>query len=126
MQVLVVDDSMVARSMVKNGLGPAGYEVIQAANGQEALDILQDESARIGLVLLDWNMPVLNGLDTLKAIKQKKACGHIKVMMVSTESEDDYIDRALAAGADGYLAKPFTGEELAAKVAAIVGGPGSR
>lgn len=124
MQVLVVDDSMVARSIIVNVLGPTGYEVVQAANGQEALDYLKQQPQQVQLVLLDWNMPVMNGIDTLKAIKSQGNCDHIKILMVSTESEDDFIDRALSAGADGYLAKPFTAEELAAKIDAIVNHPG--
>ncbi|RJQ82441.1 MAG: response regulator [Desulfobacteraceae bacterium] len=123
MQVLVVDDSMVARNILKNVLGPLGYEVLQAANGQEALEILKNQPEQIELVLLDWNMPVLNGFETLKAIKKQKKCKHIRILMVSTESEDDFIDRALSAGADGYLAKPFTAEALAAKVASVVAPP---
>jgi two-component system, chemotaxis family, chemotaxis protein CheY len=122
MQVLVVDDSMVARNIIKNVLQPIGYEVLQAANGQEALDILKSKSDGIALVLLDWNMPVLSGIDTLKAVRQNKQFDHIRVLMVSTESEDDYIDRAIQSGANGYLAKPFTPEELAAKISSTIEG----
>lgn len=122
MQVLVVDDSMVARNIIKNGLQPMGYQVIQAPNGQEALDLLKHDAERIELVLLDWNMPVLNGYETLVAIRNMKSCNHIKILMVSTESEDDFIDRALEAGANGYLPKPFTVEELTAKVTATIKG----
>ena len=126
MQVLVVDDSMVARNIIKNVLHPMGYEVLQAANGQEALDILKTQSEGIHLVLLDWNMPVLNGIDTLKAIRQQKQCDHIQILMVSTESEDDYINRAIKAGANGYLPKPFTPEELANKISSTVKRPGAK
>jgi two-component system, chemotaxis family, chemotaxis protein CheY len=122
MQVLVVDDSMVARNIIKNVLQPIGYEVLQAANGQEALEILKSKSDGIALVLLDWNMPVLSGIDTLKAIRQNKQYDHVRVLMVSTESEDDYIDRAIQSGANGYLAKPFTPEELAAKISSTIEG----
>jgi two-component system, chemotaxis family, chemotaxis protein CheY len=122
MQVLVVDDSIVARNILKNVLQPMGYEVLQAANGQEALEILKSKSEGIQLVLLDWNMPVLNGIDTLKTIRQQKQCDHIRILMVSTESEDDYVDQAIKTGANGYLAKPFTPEELAAKISSIVKG----
>ncbi len=122
MQALVVDDSMVARNILKNVLVPMGYEVIQAANGQEALDLLKDRSDQIVLILLDWNMPVLNGYETLKMIRQKKEYDRIKILMVSTESEDEYIDQAIEVGASGYLAKPFSSEELTAKITAIVSG----
>jgi len=122
MRALVVDDSMVARNIIKNVLSPMGYEVIQAANGQEALDILKDQSDGVELILIDWNMPVLNGFDTLKAIRQEKSYDRIKIMMVSTESEEDYVDKAMTIGANGYVAKPFTAEELTAKVTAVVNG----
>ena len=122
MRALVVDDSMVARNIIKNVLSPMGYEVIQAANGQEALDLLKDQSDGVELILIDWNMPVLNGFDTLKAIRQEKSYDRIKIMMVSTESEEDYVDKAMTIGANGYVAKPFTAEELTAKVTAVVNG----
>lgn len=122
MRALVVDDSMVARNIIKNVLSPMGYEVIQAANGQEALDKLKTQWKKIKLILLDWNMPVLNGIEALKAIRQQREYDQIKVLMVSTESEEEYIDQAMKVGANGYIAKPFTPEVLAAKVASIANG----
>lgn len=123
MQALVVDDSMVARNILKNTLSPMGYEVLQAANGQEALDILKGGPHQIELIMLDWNMPILNGFETLKAIRQQQEYDHIRILMVSTESEDEYIDQAMQIGANGYLPKPFTAEELAAKVTSVVKRP---
>jgi two-component system chemotaxis response regulator CheY len=123
MQALVVDDSMVARNINKNVLVSMGYDVIQASNGQEALDLLKGISDHVDLILLDWNMPVLNGYETLKMIRQQKAYDPIRIVMVSTESEEEYIDRAIKRGANGYIGKPFTAEELIAKVTAVVNGP---
>lgn len=120
MLFLVVDDSIVARNVISKVLEPMGHEVIQAGNGKEALKILDKLAKEMSFVLLDWNMPVMNGYETLKAIREDKYCDHISVLMVSTESEDDFIDRAMAAGANGYLTKPFTADELSAKINAMV------
>ena len=113
MQALVVDDSMVARNILKNVLSPMGYDVVQAANGQEALEILKKQSDQIEVVLLDWNMPVLNGIETLRAIRKQKNCDHLKILMVSTESEEEYVSQAMELGASGYLAKPIDSAALA-------------
>ncbi|MBT8339237.1 MAG: response regulator [Desulfatitalea sp.] len=111
---------MVARTMVNNVLEPMGHEVIQAGNGQEALKILDKLAREVGVVLLDWNMPIMNGFEALQAIRSNRYCDHISILMVSTESEAEYIDRAMKAGANGYLAKPFTKDELIDKINSIV------
>lgn len=116
MKVIIADDSMVTRKIIEAAIKPLGYDVLHAANGQEVVKLLDEQANEVELVLLDWNMPVLNGLETVKRIKGNDLCGHICVMMVSTESEDDKIEQAIAAGAAGYLAKPFTREELAERV----------
>lgn len=95
-----------------------GYNALESGNGQLALDLLEKQAQEVELILLDWNMPVLNGFETLKCLKEKEAYKHICVIMISTESEDDMIDQALAAGADGYLAKPFTEEDFLEKIRA--------
>lgn len=116
MKALVVDDSMVVRTIIKGGITPMGWEVLQAANGQEALDLLAQHGPSVQLVLLDWNMPVKDGYETVKQIKADGQYGHICIIMISTESEDEKIDQALAAGANGYLSKPFSEEELVGKI----------
>ena len=116
MKALVVDDSLVVRTIIQNVLEPMGYEVLQAGNGKEALDLLDEHAASVELVLLDWNMPVKDGYETIKSIKANGAYNEICILMISTESEDEKIEQALAAGANGYLAKPFEEEELPRKV----------
>lgn len=112
MKVLIADDSMVTRKIIENSIKPLGFDVIHATNGDEALKILDKQADEIGLVLLDWNMPVKNGYETLQRIKGNDLYGHICTMMISTESEEDKIDQATLAGASGYVTKPFTAEEL--------------
>ena len=116
MKALVVDDSLVVRTIIQNVLEPLGYEVLQAGNGKEALDLLDDHAQSVELVLLDWNMPVKDGYETIKCIRADDAYRGLCILMISTESEDEKIDQAMAAGANGYLAKPFSEEELAEKV----------
>jgi len=116
MKALVVDDSLVVRTIIQSGIKPMGYEALHAANGQEALDILQDQAPEIQLVLLDWNMPVKNGFETIKDIKANATYDHICIVMISTESEDEKVGQAMEAGANGYLSKPFSPEELADKI----------
>lgn len=116
MKALVVDDSLVVRTIITGGIKPMGYEALHACNGQEALDILAEQAPSIQLVLLDWNMPVKNGYETIQAIKANAAYNHICIIMISTESEDEKVGQAMAAGANGYLAKPFSEEELAEKI----------
>lgn len=116
MKALVVDDSLVVRTIIQNVLEPLGYEVLQAGNGKEALDLLDDHALSVELVLLDWNMPVKDGYETIKCIRADDAYSNLCILMISTESEDEKIDQAMAAGANGYLAKPFSEEELAEKI----------
>jgi two-component system chemotaxis response regulator CheY len=116
MKALVVDDSLVVRTIIQNAVKPIGYEVLQACNGKEALDLLATHGPSVELVLLDWNMPVQDGYETIKQIKANDTYNHLCILMISTESEDDKVDQALSAGANGYLAKPFSEDELAAKI----------
>jgi len=115
-KVVIVDDSLVIRSIIEKVITPIGYEALHAVHGQEALDILEEQAEDVELLLLDWNMPVLNGWDTLIAIKNNKAYDHICIIMVSTESEEDKVAQALKAGAHGYIFKPFESEELVEKI----------
>lgn len=120
MKVLIVDDSMVTRTIIDQYIVPMGFDTLHAVNGKLALEILEKQAHEIELILMDWNMPVLDGYETLKYIKKEENYKHICVVMISTESEDDKIDQAVAAGANGYLAKPFTEKEFAEKIQATL------
>ena len=93
-----------------------GYEVREVANGKEALAAIESEPGPIQLVLADWNMPEMNGLDLLKRLRQSHAPAHLPVVMVSTVTGIDRIAEALAAGANEYVMKPFTREILLEKL----------
>ncbi len=121
MKVIVADDSLVMRKIIAGVVEKLGHETIHAANGQQMLAILEERSADVGLVLLDWNMPGLNGIDALREMQKNSRYLHIPVFMVSTESEDAKIGEALQSGARDYLPKPFTSKELAAKIEKALG-----
>jgi two-component system chemotaxis response regulator CheY len=117
MRALIVDDSRFVRGYLRGLLEEKGIECEEAADGQAGMDQLNSRPP-YDLVLVDWNMPVMNGLDMLKHMRAE-GYAEIKVMMVTTEAENDYILRALDAGADEYLMKPFDDEALTEKLAML-------
>jgi two-component system chemotaxis response regulator CheY len=121
MRALIVDDSRFVRGFLRGMLEERGIECTEAADGQAGLEQLNAQAQAgtpVDLALIDWNMPVMDGLEMLK---QLRAAGFtaMKVMMVTTEAENDFIIRALDAGADEYLMKPFDDEALCEKLAML-------
>jgi two-component system, chemotaxis family, chemotaxis protein CheY len=114
MKALLVDDSRTMRSMLRRIMVEQGFEVSEAADGQEALDTLADSVPDVALV--DWNMPVMDGLQFVSAVRNNPDLRRITLVMVTTESEQSQIVRALAAGAHEYLIKPFTADALVDKL----------
>ncbi|CAN5125744.1 chemotaxis response regulator CheY [soil metagenome] len=115
MQTLVIDDSRTVRAIIGKTLRELGMDVLEAAHGQEGLDRLRDHPG-ISLVLVDWNMPVMNGLEFIQAVRSDPTNDAVKIMMVTTETEQEQVLKALTAGANEYLMKPFTPEILVAKL----------
>jgi two-component system chemotaxis response regulator CheY len=115
MRALVIDDSRAMRRIVGRILLGIGYEVVEAADGQLALDALADGPLP-DLACIDWNMPVMDGLTFVTSVRANHAWRAMTLMMVTTESEHNQIVRALAAGAHEYLIKPFTPEALVDKL----------
>lgn len=115
MQALVIDDSRALRMLISGILREQGFEVTDAANGAEGLTQLR-LNPEIGLVLVDWNMPVMDGLQFIQAVREEREWDGVRLMMVTTENESEQVQRAIAAGADEYLMKPFTTEILVAKL----------
>ena len=115
MRALVIDDSRTMRRIVSRVLVGLGYEVVEAADGQQALDALA-AGPLPDLACVDWNMPVMDGLTFVTTVRANRDWRDITLMMVTTESEHGQIVRALAAGAHEYLIKPFTPEALREKL----------
>ncbi|HKB00761.1 MAG TPA: response regulator [Gemmataceae bacterium] len=118
MRALVIDDSRTARTIIKEVLREVGLEVVEAANGREGLDQLR-RADNLDLVLVDWNMPVMNGLEFIQAVRADRAYDPVRIVMVTTETEQEQVARALAAGANEYVMKPFTKEILVAKLSLL-------
>lgn len=113
LNVLIVDDSAVMRSVVKKVLNRSGFELgelCEAGDGQEALDRLDEHW--IDVVLTDINMPVMNGFELLKRMKDDDSMKHIPVVIISTEVRDEKIEEILGLGAAGYITKPFKPEDI--------------
>lgn len=115
---LVIDDSGTTRKIIAGILREIGFEVAEAANGREGLERLR-ELAKPALVVVDWNMPELDGLGFVEAVRADHAYDDVPLMMVTTEAEKKNVVRALTAGANEYMMKPFTREMLVEKLALI-------
>ena len=115
MKALVIDDSRTMRRIVSGVLPSMGFETVEAADGRQALDVLE-AGTEIDLACIDWNMPVMNGLEFVTSVRQNRAWRDVTLMMVTTESEQGQIVRALAAGAHEYLIKPFTPDAVRDKL----------
>ena len=115
MLALVVEDSKAMRIILKQILESLGATVEEAENGKEALEKLQTMEAP-KIVLVDWNMPVMNGLDFVRAVRANPAYRKLPLMMVTTETEASQMGRALAAGANEYVMKPFTKDVIQGKL----------
>jgi two-component system, chemotaxis family, chemotaxis protein CheY len=119
--ILIVDDSAMMRKIVLRALTLAGLEfqqVLEAADGSEALEILKMNT--VELIMCDINMPVMNGLELLKAMRAQNLAAGVPVVMVTTESSSEHVREAVAVGASGYIRKPFTPEHVKQKVLALL------
>lgn len=115
MRALVVDDSRPIRRIESDILKDLGFETADACNGKEALERLQSAPLP-DVVLVDWNMPEMDGLEFITAVRRDARFAGLVVLMVTTETETDQMLRALSAGADEYLMKPFQKEGLVDKL----------
>jgi two-component system chemotaxis response regulator CheY len=116
-QALIVDDSSVMRKIVERALRQAGLDsmhVYEAGNGSEGLEVLR--SSKVDLILSDINMPMMDGLEFLKQIKDQNLAQGVPVVMITTESSEEHVKQAIAAGARGYIRKPFTPEQVKERV----------
>lgn len=120
-KILSVDDSMTMRRIVGRVVSTLGYELLEASNGEEALEVLRAHSDEVLLVILDVNMPVLDGEETLLRIKADPLFGGIPVMMLTTESGRARVFQFIQKGASNYLTKPFSQDDLASKIVGCLG-----
>jgi two-component system, chemotaxis family, chemotaxis protein CheY len=115
MRALIVDDSSFIREYLRHLLGRMDVVCEEAKDGSDALAVLRAEES-FDLMLLDVNMPVMNGLECVKKLREAKLGPEMKVMMVTTEADHSFISTALDSGADEFLMKPFTPESLREKM----------
>jgi two-component system chemotaxis response regulator CheY len=118
MRVLVVDDFATMRKIVRNILKQIGFEdITEAEDGNAALRVLKNE--KIGLVVTDWNMPNMSGLELLQEIRRNGQTQKIPVLMVTAEGLKENVMEAVKAGVNNYVVKPFTAEVLQEKIETI-------
>jgi two-component system chemotaxis response regulator CheY len=118
MRALIVDDSRTMRMILGRTLKEIGFQVAEAGHGQDALARLNDGEA-FDLMLVDWNMPVMNGYELICAVRANALLNGVRILMVTTEVSMSQVEMALAAGANEYLMKPFTKEGLVEKLALL-------
>ena len=116
MLAMVIDDSRAMRLILRRIVAGLNFDVVEAGNGREALDRLAELDSVPELALIDWNMPEMNGLEFVTAVRADKKYRSMTLMMVTTESEHGQIVRALAAGAHEYVIKPFTPDAIVDKL----------
>lgn len=120
-RTLIVDDSSVMRKIVERALRQAGLDplvVWEAGSGTEGLDVLR--ARQVDLILSDINMPSMDGLEFLRQIRQQQLAPGVPVVMITTESSEEHVKEAILAGAQGYIRKPFTAEQVKERVLPLV------
>jgi len=115
MKAIVVDDSRATRMIVRKALVQEGFEVVEAGDGRQALDELI-KTGPVDLALVDWNMPVMTGYELICAVRAQRQFDSMSIMMVTTETEISQMKKALDAGANEYVMKPFTPDVLREKL----------
>ena len=121
MKILSVDDSATMRKIIGRAVSMLGYGFLEAANGLDALRILKEHRAEVCLVIMDINMPEMDGIQALAAIKADPELRDLPVMMVTTDSDRGRMIQAVQAGAANYVTKPFSHDDLVSKIAATLG-----
>ena len=118
MRALIVDDTRAIRGIIGKMLREIGFEIVEAAHGIEAMQRLK-ETGSVDVMLVDWNMPEMNGYDFLRNVRADPAYRSIPLMMVTSETEMSQMSKALDAGANEYVMKPFTRDALSDKLSLL-------
>jgi two-component system chemotaxis response regulator CheY len=119
MIAMVIDDSRAMRMILSRTVSALGFSVVEAGNGLQAMNLLAEREEVPDLALVDWNMPEMNGLEFITAVRADPRLRFMTLMMVTTESEQGQIVRALAAGAHEYVIKPFSPSLISEKLALL-------
>lgn len=120
MKVLIAEDSALIRRAISKIVSSIGYQCIETTNGAECLAALEKELPDIKLILLDWNMPVMDGFEVLTRIRSRAKYDDVKIMMATSDGVAEDVMAAIKAGADGYLVKPFSPEKLSESIKGIL------
>lgn len=121
MKILVVDDSSTMRRIIKNTLNHLGYkDLLEAEDGALAWETMT-QNADIGVLITDWNMPNMNGLELVKKVRAEQKYADMPIIMVTTEGGKTEVITALKAGVNNYIVKPFTPQVLKEKLEAVLG-----
>jgi two-component system chemotaxis response regulator CheY len=116
-RTLIVDDSSVMRKIVERSLRQAGLDplvVFEAGSGIDGLEVLKNQ--QVELILSDINMPAMDGLEFLRQLRAQNLAPNVPVVMITTESSEEHVKQAILAGAQGYIRKPFTAEQVKERV----------
>jgi two-component system chemotaxis response regulator CheY len=113
---LIIDDSRAIRRILREQVGALGFEIAEAANGKEAIEHMASSQIPIDLVLVDWNMPEMNGLEVVVKLRSDHRYDGACIIMVTTETSPEQMIAALEAGANEYIMKPFTKEVIEDKL----------
>jgi len=117
MNVLVVDDFLTMRRILKNILKQVGFKKMEEAeDGAQALDMIKNADPQFDLIIADWNMPKMTGIELLKAIRADPELKHLPVIMVTAEAQKSRVLEAVQAGVSNYIVKPFTAETVKTKL----------
>jgi two-component system chemotaxis response regulator CheY len=115
LKAIVVDDSRATRTILKRALTREGFEVLEAGDGRQALEELE-KTGPLDLALVDWNMPIMTGYELIREVRSRAVLNSMAIMMVTTETESSQVQKALEAGANEYVMKPFTDDILREKL----------
>ena len=116
-KILIVDDSPTVRQVLSMTLSETGYEVVEASDGQEALEYLDGrQTDPVNMLITDLNMPRVDGIDLIRQVRKTDGFRFVPIIMLTTETEDDKKQAGKAAGASGWVVKPFKPEQLLAVV----------
>ncbi|MFW7269454.1 response regulator [Gluconacetobacter sp. Hr-1-5] len=116
LRVLTIDDSRTMQGMLRKALEEAGYDVIQGGDGVEGLEVLESADPPPNLIITDINMPRMDGFGVIEAVRKMPAFKHLPIIVLTTESDPEKKARARAAGATGWIIKPFSSDSLVAAI----------